>query len=154
MSHNVQTKYSENALPFLTNGSPGAAGVDLASAEATSLNPGERRAISTGVAMALPEGTYGKIEGRSGHAVKYGIIVGGGVIDNDYRGEIAVILINTGDKPFVINKGDRIAQLIIQPSLTNMMTFSPVDELPPSARGTKGFGSSGTGPMDKYVTYH
>ena len=92
--------------------------------------------------MALAVDTYGKIEGRSGRAVRNGIIIGGGVIDSDYTGEIKVILINTGNQPFVINKGDRIAQLIIQQHMLNPQ-FEKVESLPNTERGENGFGSTG-----------
>ena len=114
----------------------------MAASEACSLNPGERRAVSTGVAMALPLGTYGKIEGRSGLAIRKGIVIGGGVIDSDYTGEIKVILINTGTQSFVVNKGDRIAQLIIQQYMLQPQ-FDIVTELPDTNRGESGFGSTG-----------
>lgn len=137
----ILLELSPNAsLP--SSGSYGSAGLDLAASEACSLNPGERRAVSTGVKMALPLGTYGKIEGRSGLAIRNGIIIGGGVIDSDYTGEIKVILINTGNQPFVINKGDRIAQLIVQQYMLNPQ-FERVEKLPNTERGTNGFGSTG-----------
>lgn len=137
----ILLELSSNAsLP--SSGSHGSAGLDLAASEACSLNPGERRAVSTGVKMALPLGTYGKIEGRSGLAIRNGIIIGGGVIDSDYTGEIKVILINTGNQPFVINKGDRIAQLIIQQHMLNPQ-FEKVESLPNTERGENGFGSTG-----------
>lgn len=137
----ILLELSPNAsLPSL--GSHGSAGLDLAASEACSLNPGERRAVSTGVKMALPLGTYGKIEGRSGLAIRNGIIIGGGVIDSDYTGEIKVILINTGNQPFVVNKGDRIAQLIVQQYMLNPQ-FERVEQLPNTERGTNGFGSTG-----------
>ncbi len=137
----ILLELSPNAsLP--SSGSHGSAGLDLAASEACSLNPGQRRAVSTGVKMALPLGTYGKIEGRSGLAIRNGIIIGGGVIDSDYTGEIKVILINTGNQPFVVNKGDRIAQLIVQQYMLNPQ-FERVEKLPNTERGTNGFGSTG-----------
>tara|TARA_A100001015_G_C15029386_1_gene732295 strand:+ start:2144 stop:2590 length:447 start_codon:yes stop_codon:yes gene_type:complete len=137
----ILLELSPNAsLP--SSGSHGSAGLDLAASEACSLNPGQRRAVSTGVKMALPLGTYGKIEGRSGLAIRNGIIIGGGVIDSDYTGEIKVILINTGNQPFVVNKGDRIAQLIVQQYMLNPQ-FERVEKLPTTERGTNGFGSTG-----------
>lgn len=140
MSH-VLVKLSEHAsMPQY--GSRGSAALDLASVGAHSISPGERQLISTGVSMSIPHGNYGKIEARSSLAIRNGIIVGGGVIDSDYTGEIKVILINTGNMPFVINKGDRIAQLIIQSYVTGII-MNVVDELPVTQRGEDGFGSTG-----------
>jgi len=95
-------------------GSEDAAGWDFRSAIDHTLNPGERKLIPTGVKMALPKYTVGLIWPRSKLANKFGISVMGGVIDCDYRGEIMVILHNSGTEPLVINRGDRIAQIIIQ----------------------------------------
>lgn len=137
----VLLKLSSGAsMPVL--GSHGAAGLDLASTEAYSIGPGERQAVSTGVSMSLPRGMFGKMEGRSGLAVEHGIVVGGGVVDSDYTGEIKVVLINTGNHSFVINKGDRIAQLLLQCHVANPV-ISVVEELPETKRGDDGFGSTG-----------
>lgn len=139
MSVVLCTLSSQASMPVL--GSHGAAGLELASSEAYGIGPGERQVVSTGVAMSLPLGRFGKIEGRSGLAVKHGIVVGGGVIDSDYTGEIKVILINTGNQTFVINKGDRIAILILQCHVVNPVV-RVVEELPETKRGDDGVGST------------
>lgn len=122
---------------------PGDAGADLTSAESLTLAPGERRMVGTGLAIALPDGWFGAVVPRSGLAAKHGITVvnAPGTVDAGYRGEIRVILLNTGDQPFDIAVGDRIAQLIIQPFVR--ARFVAVETLPGSDRGTGGFGSTG-----------
>jgi len=122
-----------------------AAGMDLraAIAEEIVLAPGERCLIPAGFAMALPEGFEAQVRPRSGWALKHGVTVlnSPGTIDADYRGEVGVILINHGDTPFHIGRGDRIAQMVIAPVSRAM--WREVDELPDSVRGEGGFGSSG-----------
>jgi dUTP pyrophosphatase len=122
-----------------------AAGLDLRAAveEDVTLNPGERALIPTGLAMALPDGFEAQVRPRSGLALKHGISVlnSPGTIDADYRGEIGVILINHGDTHFHIQRGDRIAQMIIAPFI--QAAFDVTDTLPSSERGSGGFGSSG-----------
>lgn len=124
-------------------GSPMAAGNDLTADKDYVLLPRKDTVISTGLHVALPNGWYGKIEGRSGLAYKHRIFCFGGVIDSDYRGEIKVLLCNGGTEHVHIKKGDRIAQLIIQPHWNGI--WQKVDKLPLSVRGTNGFGSSGRG---------
>ncbi len=106
------------------------------------LEPNKRVLVKTGIKMAIPENCFGSIRDRSGLAMKEGISVLGGVIDSDYRGEIGVILYNSSSKDFVINKYDRIAQMIIQPFVKVKIeqTRTPFSE---TKRGEKGFGSSG-----------
>jgi dUTP pyrophosphatase len=108
----------------------------------TTIQPGKRLLVKTGVAIELPTGSYAKIEGRSGLANKHGICVLGGVIDSDYRGDVGVILLNTGEEPFTFKHGDRIAQLVIHPYLVGH--FEEADALTHSDRGAAGFGSSGS----------
>jgi dUTP pyrophosphatase len=123
---------------------PGDAGADLVAARGVTLAPGERATIPTGVSIALPDGFVGFVMPRSGLASKHGIglVNSPGTIDAGYRGEISVVVINTdATTPFVIDEGDRIAQLIIQPVV--QARFVPVTELPGSARGAHGFGSTG-----------
>ena len=122
---------------------PGDAGVDLAARTAGRLEPGGRAAIPTGIAVAIPEGYAGLVVPRSGLAARHGISVvnGPGLIDSGYRGEIRVVLINLGEEPFTIERGDRIGQLIVIP--VTEPEFTVVDELPDSVRGTDGFGSTG-----------
>lgn len=118
----------------------GAAGFDLRAFETLTLWPSEQALISTGIACAIPVGYCGQIWPRSGLAVKRGIDRRAGLIDEDYRGEVKVLLRNDGEKAVEILEGERIAQLVVVP----YMGYSyEVDELPPSARGTGGFGSTG-----------
>ncbi|HAQ04976.1 MAG: dUTP diphosphatase [Acidimicrobiales bacterium] len=123
----------------------GDAGADLVAAESVVLDPGGGRAlISTGVAIAIPKGFAGFVQPRSGLALKHGItcLNTPGLIDSGYRGELKVLLINTDpNETFEINKGERIAQLVIQK--VEECNFQEVEELPDSERGETGFGSSG-----------
>jgi dUTP pyrophosphatase len=106
--------------------------------------PGGRALIPTGIKMALPVGFEAQVRPRSGLALKYGITVLNtpGTIDSDYRGDVGVVLINHGTEPFVVNQGDRIAQLVI--SQITQAQFVPVDELSETNRGAGGFGSTGS----------
>ena len=123
----------------------GDAGADLVAAESVVLDPGGGRAlISTGVAIAIPKGFAGFVQPRSGLALKHGItcLNTPGLIDSGYLGELKVLLINTDpNETFEINKGERIAQLVIQK--VEECNFQEVEELPDSERGETGFGSSG-----------
>src|SRR5690606_39037649 len=127
----------------------GAAGMDLGAAvpeaEPLTLSPGERFMVPTGLAFALPPGFEGQVRPRSGLAAKAGItcLNTPGTIDADYRGEVKVILINLGREPFVIQRGERIAQLVIAPVV--QAQWAVVDDLDETARGTGGFGSTGKG---------
>lgn len=107
------------------------------------LEPGEHKLIKTGVSIELPEGYEAQVRARSGLAYKYGIglVNGIGSIDNDYKGEIGVILINHGKEPFVIEHGDRIAQLVVVPMI--QANFIEVDEISETERGAGGFGHTG-----------
>ena len=122
-----------------------AAGVDLRAAidVALVLEPTQRALIATGLAMALPAGYEAQIRPRSGLAYKHGISVvnSPGTIDADYRGEVKILLINHGNKPFVIERGDRIAQMVIAP--VTQADFIVVDTLSDTARGSGGYGSTG-----------
>jgi dUTP pyrophosphatase len=124
-----------------SRGSEHAAGLDLYSVENISLQPGERAAVRTGLAVAIPIGFYGRVAPRSGLAVKHGIDVMAGVIDSDYRGEIRCALINLGTELFEITEGMRIAQLIIEAIRVPEPVWS--HELSDTVRGNGGFGSSG-----------
>ena len=123
----------------------GDAGAELGSAESVVLEPGGGRAlVSTGVAIAIPEGFAGFVQPRSGLAIKHGVtcLNTPGLIDSGYRGELKVILINTDpSESFQVSKGERIAQLVIQK--VEECNFQEVQELPDSERGETGFGSSG-----------
>jgi dUTP pyrophosphatase len=132
-------------LPLPAYASEHAAGVDLlaAIAQALELAPGARKLIPTGISIALPAGYEAQVRPRSGLALKHGIglLNSPGTIDADYRGEIGVILINHGQAPFAIARGDRIAQLVVAP--VTRLAWAESDTLPDSARGAKGFGSTG-----------
>lgn len=117
------------------------AGWDLYSDVDLEILPGERKAVSTGIAMQIPIGYYGRIADRSGNAINFGIHVLGGVVDSAYRGELKAILINLSSQPFQIKRGNRIAQLVIE--AINMSSLLVVDELDSTERGGNGFGSSG-----------
>lgn len=121
----------------------GAAGMDLRSAEAAVLGPGERRAIGTGIRIALPIGYEAQVRPRSGLALKHGIgmVNAPGTIDADYRGELKVILINHGAEPFSVGKGDRIAQLVVAP--VARAVWVEANDLDETERGHGGFGSTG-----------
>lgn len=122
-----------------------ASGVDLSAAitHETIIQPGERLLIPTGIAIALPAGFEAQVRPRSGLAVNYGIGILNtpGTIDADYRGEIKVILINWGREPFVVKRGDRIAQMVIQK--VYKASFELTDSLPITSRNAGGFGHSG-----------
>ena len=121
----------------------GAAGLDLRAAEAAILRPGARCLMPTGLAIALPAKHEAQVRPRSGLAVKHGVTVlnAPGTIDEDYRGEIKVPLINHGHEDFIIQRGDRIAQMVIAPVChARLVQVSSLDE---TARGADGFGSSG-----------
>ncbi len=121
----------------------GAAGMDVLSAEEVTLAPGARHAVATGLALAIPEGYEVQVRPRSGMALKHGISVPNapGTIDSDYRGELKVIMINLGDAPFAIARGDRIAQLVLAP--VTRAAWEEVAALDDTSRGAGGFGSTG-----------
>lgn len=133
-------------LPLPEYATEQSAGLDLMAAidSPKSLKPGERALIPTGITIALPEGYEAQIRPRSGLALKHGIslVNSPGTIDADYRGEIGVIVINHGNEAFTIEPAMRIAQIVI--AQYSRAEFSEVFELPTSARGTGGFGSTGT----------
>jgi dUTP pyrophosphatase len=137
----LQVKRLSEFCTIPTRGSPLAAGFDLASAERTVVKANGKGIVKTDLSIACPPGTYARIAPRSGLAVKKFIDVGAGVVDADYRGQVGVVLFNFGDEDFVIEKGDRIAQLILEK--VAMVDAIAVDELSDSARGEGGFGSTG-----------
>jgi dUTP pyrophosphatase len=121
----------------------GDAGFDLAACERVELGPGERAAVPTGLAVAIPEGYAGFVQPRSGLAARNGLTIVNtpGLVDSGYRGELVVILLNTDrEVPFVVEPGMRIAQLVVLP--VPEVELVEVDELPASERGVRGFGSS------------
>ena len=132
------------ALPAYAT--PGAAGMDLLAAvmEPVTIQPGKRALIPTGLAMALPAGHELQIRPRSGLALKNGILLANspGTIDEDYRGEVQIIVLNAGDAPFTVERGMRIAQAVLAP--VTRAVWREVDELPETTRAGGGFGSTGT----------
>ncbi|SEQ56311.1 dUTP diphosphatase [Sphingobium sp. YR768] len=130
-------------LPVPAYATAHAAGMDVVSAEDMVLHPGGRHPVATGFALAIPDGYEIQVRPRSGLALKHGITLPNtpGTIDADYRGELKVLLINHGDQPFPIKRGDRIAQLVVAP--VQLASFVEVDSLDDTARGQGGFGSTG-----------
>ncbi|UYN84154.1 MAG: dUTP diphosphatase [Microcella sp.] len=142
MPHDVDVLIMGDHLPLYAH--PGDAGADLVADEAVVLGPGERATVGTGTAIALPEGFAAFVVPRSGLAARDGITIvnAPGTVDAGYRGEIKVTLLNTDrDHEFRVERGDRIAQLIVWP--VSRAHFVPVDSLPGSHRGERGFGSTG-----------
>jgi dUTP pyrophosphatase len=135
-------------LPLPTHASPGSAGFDLRAAldgvdGEVVLRPGERLLVPTGLVLEIPPGWEGQVRPRSGLALRHGVGVvnAPGTIDSDYRGEVGVILINLGEAPFILRRGDRIAQLVI--SRVEAVEWEEADLLESSGRGGGGFGSTG-----------
>jgi dUTP pyrophosphatase len=135
-------------LPLPAYQSTAAAGLDLVAAvpdgQPATIAPGRYAMIPTGIAIALPPGTEGQVRPRSGLAAKHGVTVlnSPGTIDSDYRGEVGVILINHGRNDFIVERGMRIAQLVI--AKVAVASLRPVEKLDETARGGGGFGSTGT----------
>jgi len=136
-----------DGLPLPAYMSALAAGADLCAAvrDDLTLAPGSRALVPTGFAIAVPPGFEAQIRPRSGLALKAGVTIPNapGTIDADYRGPVGVILANLGGEPFVVRRGDRIAQMVIAPVSRGL--FEEVDALPDTARGDGGFGSTGHG---------
>jgi dUTP pyrophosphatase len=139
-----------HGLPLPEAATPHAAGMDLRAAipqgETWALSPGARRLVPTGLVMAIPPGFEGQVRPRSGLALKHGVTVlnAPGTIDADYRGEVAVVLVNHGDAPFEVRRGDRIAQLLI--ARCEAWSWAPsdsVEHLGETERGSGGYGSTG-----------
>lgn len=132
-------------LPFPQYQTAGASGLDLYAAvtQSITIEPGEIKLISTGIRISIPSGFEGQVRPRSGLALKHGIglLNSPGTIDSDYRGVVGIILFNFGRTPFIINRGDRIAQLVI--AKIERVSIHPVEKLDGSARESKGFGSTG-----------
>ena len=130
-------------LPLPSYATAHAAGLDVVAAEELTLAPGARAAIATGFAIAIPEGFEVQVRPRSGLALKHGItcLNTPGTIDADYRGEVKVILANLGAEPFEVRRGERVAQLV--PAAVQRATFTEVDVLDETVRGSGGFGSTG-----------
>jgi dUTP pyrophosphatase len=134
-------------LPLPAYATPGAAGMDLlaAVAEPVIIRPGGRALIPTGLCVALPRGHELQIRPRSGLALRHGIVLpnGPGTVDEDYRGELQVIVLNAGAEPFTVERGMRIAQAVLAP--VTRAVWREVAALPGTARGAGGFGSTGRG---------
>lgn len=139
-----QLPHSEG-LPLPAYSTPGSAGIDLYAAVADRLimPPGETIAVPTGISIAIPEGYEGQVRPRSGLARKYqiGIMNSPGTVDCDYRGEVQVLLTNFSNAPYVLRRGDRIAQLVI--TRYEQIEWEPTNQLPDSDRGKGGFGHTG-----------
>jgi len=131
------------ALPVPAYARPDDAGLDLYAAEAVTLAPGARALVPTGIALAIPPGFAGFVLPRSGLALRHGVTLLNtpGLVDAGYRGEVKVLLVNHGDAPVSLSRGDRVAQLVVQ--RVEHVALAPVAELPESARGAGGFGSTG-----------
>jgi dUTP pyrophosphatase len=140
MKIRIQKLHADAVLPVYAHGPQEDAGMDLRAVERVILTPGAAQAVPTGIAIELPSGVEAQVRPRSGMALKHSITVNFGTIDPGYRGEIRVIMFNLGRQDYTVEKGDRIAQLIVS-------RYEPVDweegELGGSARGAGGFGSSG-----------
>ena len=138
-----------DGLELPAYGTAGSAGMDLRAAvpegAPVTLAPGQRALIPTGLAIAVPEGHEAQVRPRSGLAIKHGVtcLNTPGTIDSDYRGEVQVILINHGQEPFVVRRGERIAQMVI--AAYARLEWEEVDSLDDTARGAGGFGSTGKG---------
>jgi len=145
----VKRIHSDALLPIISY--EGDAGLDLSSISDYTVNPGERCLVKTGIAIELPKNTEAQVRPRSGLALKYGITVlnSPGTIDEQYRGEIAVIIINHGNETCQIKKHDRIAQLII--NRLPKIEIIEVKELSITTRGEGGFGSSGIKPQENLI---
>ncbi|HUE95395.1 MAG TPA: dUTP diphosphatase [Longimicrobiaceae bacterium] len=140
----LKVKRLSAAAQLPTRAHAGDAGLDLHAAEAARLGPGERALVATGIAIEIPSGHAGLVLPRSGNAARHGIALvnAPGLIDAGYRGELRVLLLNTDrETPFIVETGDRIAQLLIVPFAA--AEVAEVAELEQAERGERGFGSSG-----------
>ncbi|SCU97665.1 LADA_0H07536g1_1 [Lachancea dasiensis] len=136
----IQLRSKDATVP--TKGSVNAAGYDIYASKTTVIPARGQGLVPTDVSFTVPVGTYGRIAPRSGLAVKHGINTGAGVIDRDYTGEVKIVLFNHSEKDFCIEKGDRVAQLVLE-KIVDDAEIVVVDSLEESARGAGGFGSTG-----------
>jgi dUTP pyrophosphatase len=145
----LEVRRLDPEVPLPSYAHPGDAGLDLAAASDVELAPGARTAVPTGIAVAIPAGWVGLVHPRSGLARRHGVTVTNapGTIDAGYRGEVQVLLVNLGEEPVVLRRGDRIAQLLLQRVGTARVV--EVDELDATSRGAGGFGSTGGTPTDR-----
>ncbi|KAH8924006.1 deoxyuridine 5'-triphosphate nucleotidohydrolase [Atractiella rhizophila] len=141
LSTPLQIKRLTPTATVPTRGSAFAAGYDIYADEDVEIAAGARHLVKTGMAIAVPSGCYGRVAPRSGLAVKHGITTGAGVVDEDYRGEVRVLLFNLATESFSIKRGDRIAQLVLERIYTPEVV--EVQELSETVRGEGGFGSTG-----------
>eukprot|EP00190_Bangiopsis_sp_CCMP1999_P002397 CAMPEP_0198731344 /NCGR_PEP_ID=MMETSP1475-20131203/29259_1 /TAXON_ID= ORGANISM="Unidentified sp., Strain CCMP1999" /NCGR_SAMPLE_ID=MMETSP1475 /ASSEMBLY_ACC=CAM_ASM_001111 /LENGTH=148 /DNA_ID=CAMNT_0044494301 /DNA_START=135 /DNA_END=581 /DNA_ORIENTATION=+ len=137
----LQVKRLSESAMLPKRATEGSAGYDLFSAEDAEVQPGRRRLVTTDIALRLPDGYYGRVAPRSGLAVRHGIHIGAGVIDSDYRGNVGVLLFNFGEEVFHVQKGNRIAQLIVEK--VALPEVIETDDLSESVRADGGFGSTG-----------
>jgi len=139
----VPVQQLDAALPLPAYARDGDAGLDLYAADTVTLAPGARALVPTGIALAIPPGYAGLVLPRSGLALRHGVTILNtpGLIDAGYRGEVKALLINHGPEPVTLNRGDRIAQLVVQ--RVEQAELVVVEDLGPSPRGTGGFGSTG-----------
>ncbi|CCK71683.1 bifunctional dITP/dUTP diphosphatase KNAG_0H02680 [Huiozyma naganishii CBS 8797] len=136
----VQLRSEHATAP--TKGSHAAAGYDIYASQPTTIPAGGQGLVATDVSFTVPLGTYGRIAPRSGLAVKHGIQTGAGVVDRDYTGEVRIVLFNHSQRDFTVERGDRVAQLILE-RIVDDAEVVVVDSLEESARGAGGFGSTG-----------
>jgi dUTP pyrophosphatase len=141
---NVLVRRLDPALPLPSYAHAGDAGLDLVAAESVTLAPGARMLVATGIAVAIPPGYAGFVLPRSGLALRHGVTVlnAPGLIDAGYRGEVKVLLVNHDPAPVTFQRGERIAQLVVQ--RVERAQLAEAAELPSSERGPGGFGSTGT----------
>lgn len=137
----IRVKKLDPTLPDLQYAKAGDAGLDLYASKRTVLTPGVQTAVPSGVALEIPAGYVGLIWDKSGLSIKYGLKTLGGVVDSGYRGEVMIGMINLSDTEHIFEKGDKVAQMLIQK--VEHATFEVVDELSDTERGATGFGSSG-----------
>lgn len=138
----IKIKLLDKDAKIPSRSNPTDAGADIFSLEDSTIGPGERAIVNTGISIEIPEGFYGRVAPRSGLAAKHGIDILAGVIDSSYRGEVKVVMLNTDrEKSFHVSKGDRIAQLIIESHFNYPIVES--ESLQESDRGSCGFGSTG-----------
>ena len=146
----VKFNHKDAIMPF--RATKESAGVDLFSCDDGNIEPHSKKMIDIGLSVKIPEGYYGRIAPRSGLAMRHSIDVGAGVIDSDYRGNINVILFNHGDEKFKYNKGDKLAQLIIE-KIALVEPFG-IDSLDNTERGINGFGSTGISNNNIGINYN
>jgi dUTP pyrophosphatase len=137
----IKKLHPDAAMPHYAHGPSEDAGMDLRALERVVLSPGVAQGVPTGIAIELPPGSEAQVRPRSGMALKHSVTVNFGTIDPGYRGEIRVVMFNLGRADYVIEKGDRIAQLVI--ARYEPVEWEEGDELTDSQRGAGGFGSSG-----------